>query len=34
MIKTVCDICTGCRESFNRWITIRSRKRNKDVENE
>ena len=28
------DICTECRESFNRWITIRSRKRNKDVENE
>ena len=28
------DICTECQESFNRWITIRSRKRNKDVENE
>ena len=28
------DICTECRESFNKWITVRSRKRNKDVENE
>ena len=26
------DICTECRESLNRWITIRSRKRTKDVE--
>ena len=25
------DICTECRESFNRWITIRSRKRKKGV---
>ena len=25
------DICTECRESLNRWITIRSRKRTKDV---
>ena len=26
------NICTECRESLNRWITIRSRKRTKDVE--
>ena len=28
------DICTECRESLNKWITIRSRKRTKDVKNE
>lgn len=28
------NMCTECRESFNKWITVRSRKRNKDVENE
>ena len=25
------DICTECRESLNKWIIIRSRKRTKDV---
>lgn len=25
------DMCTECRESFNKWITIRSRKRKKGV---